>query len=204
MSLITRTAKGEKLTIEEMDGNLTYLEANGFVDGEYRFQSDDTDNTINASGDITFSRNYIGTGGVIAETLAFEPTSSFSLGNQPAPGTYSIGTVTDGDGSGLKVEVTVELVMAENVITGVTVVDGGTGYAEGDTITISTKQLGSISSADITYTLTADDVDADARNEVSISTTGVYIQNLPTEDPGKAGFLWVDTENDNVLKVSQG
>ena len=35
MSLITRTAKGSKLTIAEMDGNLTYLASSSFQDGVY-------------------------------------------------------------------------------------------------------------------------------------------------------------------------
>jgi len=32
----------------------------------------------------------------------------------------------------------------------------------------------------------------------------VYIPNLPTSDPGVVGQLWIDTENGDVLKVSQG
>ena len=35
MALVTRTEKGSKLTIEEMDGNLTYLQSSSFNDGVY-------------------------------------------------------------------------------------------------------------------------------------------------------------------------
>jgi hypothetical protein len=36
MSLITRTGKGSKLTIEEMDGNINTLASASLVDGVYR------------------------------------------------------------------------------------------------------------------------------------------------------------------------
>lgn len=206
MPLITRTAKGEKLTIEEMDGNLTYLESNGFVNGQYISISDDRlfENLISISGnnDISITRTYFGTGAVIAETLAFEPTGSASIRERPKDGTYKISTTTDGNGVDLFVAVKV----VANAIVSVSPADGaeGSGYAAGDTITINMKQLGATTELFSSYTLQAEDVDGEVSNTFQILTDGIAITNLPTSEPQILGRLWVDTANGFVLKVSQG
>jgi hypothetical protein len=86
MPLITRQEKGTKLTIQDMDGNLTYLQSNGFVDGEY-------------------SQTLIGTGeiiGTIGDTIQFSnPIDSGTVG------TYTVSPTTDGSGTGAQFELVV-------------------------------------------------------------------------------------------------
>ena len=87
MPLITRTEKGSKLTIQEMDGNLTYLESNGFVDGVYS-------QTVEGTGEI------IGTfGGTIQYS---NPIDSGTVG------TYTVSPTTDGSGTGAQFELVVD------------------------------------------------------------------------------------------------
>lgn len=202
MKLITRTAKGEKLTIDEMDGNLTYLESNGFVDGQYSSISDDGlfENLITVSGNdaISITRTYYGTGAVIAGTLAFEPTGSASISilERPQDGTYKIATTTDGNGVDLFVAVEV---VANAIVSVAPAGEGGSKYAAGDTITIDMKQLGAVNSLASSYTLQAEDVDGEVSNTFQISTDGIVITNLPTSDPGKQGMLYND---EGTLKIS--
>ena len=212
MSLITRTGKGSKLTIEEMDGNLTYLESNGFVDGVY--------SQTTGSGAII---------GELNDTITY--TSPLT---DAAVGTYTIqGLETDGDGEGAEFEI-------EVIDTGrskefdsstFTIIKEGSGYATGDVLIIENTTIGGTSevtelfleegSVDITettITVTSDQLQIESNNlqigsssEVNILTpfitlglkSGVIfsIQGLPTEDPVNDGQLWNDSGS---LKISAG
>jgi hypothetical protein len=226
MSLITRTGKGSKLTIEEMDGNLTYLESNGFVDGEY-------------------SQTLIGTGAVLQmqpQLLAFD--ASIGLYKNISP--------TGGSGTGLIVDV--EIIDGEQggKFAEYIIVDGGSGYAVGDTVSIQNTDIGGITGTTDSE-LTEDDVDGTTtstitvtNNDITLNTTtltvpgsinvdgeittsniyanqgnftnGVFAENLlivsnlfgdtninfgtlPTTDPAKPGQLWNDSGS---LKISAG
>jgi len=131
MSLITRTEKGSKLTIAEMDGNLTYLESNGFVDGEY-------------------AQTLIGTGVV--------GSMSPQLANAAAVGVYENISPTGGSGTGLIVDVEVtapggRASLAANYI----IVNGGSGYQAGDIVSIQNTDIGGTAGT-IDRELFADDV----------------------------------------------
>jgi hypothetical protein len=134
MSLITREEKGSKLTIAEMDGNLTYLESNGFVDGEY-------------------SRTTQGTGAV----LQMQPQGALDS----AEGIYENISPTSGSGTGLIVDVEIASggrgglaayfsIVDVEIIDGerggkfaeYIIVDGGSGYAVGDTVSIQNTDIG--------------------------------------------------------------
>ena len=212
MSLITRTGKGSKLTIEEMDGNLTYLESNGFVEGVYSQMA--------------------GSGAIIGE-LNDTITYTSPLANA-AVGTYTIQPETDGDGEGAEFEI-------EVIDTGrslsfdlstFTIINGGSGYATGDVLIIDNTTIGGTSEEtelfleegsvdDITattITVTSDQLQIGSSNlqigitnEVSILAPNItlglkpdvifLIQGLPTEDPLNTDQLWNDSGS---LKISAG
>jgi hypothetical protein len=117
MSLITRTEKGSKLTIAEMDGNLTYLQANGFVDG-------------------TYSQLTEGTGAVLS-------INNEEL-EDAAEGTYENISPTGGSGTGLVVDITVN---TGRGIVGIVqkIVNGGIGYESGETVTVQNTDIGGVS-----------------------------------------------------------
>lgn len=231
MSLITRQAKGSKLTIQDMDGNLTYLESNGFKDGEY-------------------SQGTESAGAVL------EMSPQAALG--AVPGLYTNISPTSGSGTGLVVDVEILDEGRGALTANFTIVNGGTGYQVGDTVTIPISEVGgeagelvrqlfegqveegSISSIRVKSDEIILDseqislagnisVDGNISNVVNINalsvnvsgiqavtsfnsqlfvnspfgTTIINFSNLPTSDPGNPGQLWVDTANGHVLKVSQ-
>ena len=57
---------------------------------------------------------------------------------------------TGGSGTGLRVDVTID---AGGAVTGVAIVSGGTGYAQGDTVTCPAANLGTGATADLTLTI---------------------------------------------------
>ena len=221
MSLITREEKGSKLTIAEMDGNLTYLESNGFVDGEY-------------------SRTTQGTGAV----LQMQPQS---LDFDASIGLYENISPTGGSGTGLIVDV--EIIDGERggKFAEYIIVDGGSGYAVGDTvsiqntdiggttgttdreledgdvdvtttstvtidsnITISTPSLTISGSIVVTDTLQCDNISGTNISgqtlsvltggpSLSISVFGLQLSSLPTTEPVFPGYVWNDSGS---LKIS--
>jgi hypothetical protein len=114
MPLITRQEKGTKLTIQDMDDNLTYLQSNGFVDGEY-------------------SQTLIGTGAV----LQMQPQAALNA----SIGVYENISPTGGSGTGLIVDVEIANTGRGNGAT-YTIVDGGSGYKVGDTVFIQNTDIG--------------------------------------------------------------
>jgi len=231
MPLITRQQKGSKLTIPEMDGNLLYLESNGFVNGQY-------------------SQTLEGTGAIIEiGDLTSEPSGFINA----AEGTYEV-TPTGGSGSGAIFNLVVTGKFGEYSIDfgQSTIVSGGSGYEVGDilevnrldlggedpliieislgegsvdvtqtseilvsenSIVLSTANTNVFGNLDVTGAITANSISAQgiegAANLTGLSVTGspqsiITLNNLPTSDPEALGQLWVDILNGNVLKVSQG
>jgi hypothetical protein len=116
MSLITRTEKGSKLTIAEMDGNLEYLSSSSFQDGVY-------------------SQLTQGTGAVVSIDTTFEPIA--------VVGTYEGIEPAGGSGTGLIVDVEVTATGGRaSLVANYTIVDGGTGYQTNDELTINGVLLG--------------------------------------------------------------
>ena len=222
MSLITREEKGSKLTIAEMDGNLTYLESNGFVDGEY-------------------SRTTQGTGAV----LQMQPQGALDS----AEGIYENISPTSGSGTGLIVDVEIASGGRGGLAAYFSIVDGGSGYAVGDTvsiqntdiggttgttdreledgdvdvtttstvtidsnITISTPSLTISGSIVVTDTLQCDNISGTNISgqtlsvftggpSLSISVFGLQLSSLPTTEPVFPGYVWNDSGS---LKISAG
>jgi hypothetical protein len=188
MPLITRTAKGSKLTISEMDGNLEFLASSSFQDGVYS-------QTVEGNGEISGSFGSV-----------FSFTNLFDSGTE---GTYTVSPTTDGSGTGAQLEITVFSYRAfyRIEIESSLVLNGGSGYAIGDTLTVDLADLGGNAGETVVFTLQSGvdgtktstiEVTAD---EISLSTTKIIFPNLPTTDPGNTGQLWNDSGS---LKISAG
>jgi hypothetical protein len=196
MSLITRIAKGNKLTIAEMDGNLEYLQANGFVDGEY----------TQTGGNIEIRSRIQSTGEVIAEELEFSEIETDAL----VANTYTDIEPTGGSGTGLVVTVEVSG-ESTPTIAQVTVTAGGTGYQPGDVVSIATSELGANPSTEsTTVILESSDLSAENQQRILITPTGIFLPDLPTSDPSVEGQLWndsgslkIDSNLSNPLKSAE-
>ena len=234
MPLVTRTGKGSKLTIAEMDGNLTYLQSASFGD----------------SG--SYSQTFIGTGAVLNLTNMSSDPSPLVDG---AVGIYTV-SPTGGVGSGLQLSLRVIEDRGSNIFdfANSTIIDGGLGYVDNDEVEISSDDVGgtlnepiilylgeestsitktstiTVTTGSITFNSTALYItgSVSAQGEIAAGTlssqnifgsatletinvnntqggsTAVTFENLPTSDPQVAGQLWVDAGNSYVLKVSQG
>jgi hypothetical protein len=169
MSLITREEKGSKLTIAEMDGNLTYLESNGFVDGEY-------------------SRTTQGTGAV----LQVQPQGALDS----AEGIYEGISPTGGSGTGLIVDVEVEDTGRGNLAF-YTIINGGSGYAVGDTVSIQNADIGGT-------TGTTDRKLEDGDVDVTTTSTVTIGSNITISTPSLTvtGFINVDGEITTTSNIS--
>lgn len=225
MSLITRQEKGSKLTIQEMDGNLEYLQSNGFVDGKY-------------------SQTVIGTGAILFMNSQLVADATIGIYENISP--------TSGSGTGLIVNVEITSGKKDDLGVKYIIVDGGLGYAVGDTVSIQNTDIGGTSGTtdrelfdgdvDVTTTSTitvtnnnialdtesltvkgpiyaASDIDAQGSIQASFGTflngistnqllvlnydkdTVVNFSNLPTTDPIVLGQLWNDSGS---LKISAG
>ncbi len=210
MSLTTRTAKGSKLTIAEMDGNLTTLDNQSFKDGVYSITSGSRTDSITAlaSGSIEIKSIIPSTGEVIASELVFLPTEFET--DTIVDGTYTDITPTGGSGTGLVVTVvvatrppTIEDPSPSPSISSVEVTAGGTGYHPDDVVSIATSELGAEepSTESTTVTLESGDLSATNQQRILMTPTGISIPDLPIEDPNVAGQLWNDK---NTLKISAG
>jgi len=194
MAIVTRTAKGSKLTIAEMDGNLTTLNNQSFKDGVYTITSGSRTDSITAlaSGNIEIKSLLAGDGSVTAKTLTFSPTSFEE--DIIVAGTYPGVQPTGGSGTGLTVTVVVVSGDLGVIIQSVTVTDGGTGYESGDTVSIATSELGADPSTEdpTTYELKAEDLNLTQQQRILMTPTGIFMPDIPTSDPQVAGQLWVD------------
>jgi len=206
MPIVTRTGKGSKLTIAEMDDNLTTLDNQSFKDGVYTITSGSRTDSITAlaSGSIEIKSSQEGDGSVTTETLGFIP-KNFEI-DTIVVGTYTGVQPTGGNGTGLTVTVVVALEGDEGeelpTITSVTVTDGGTGYELGDVVSIATSELGadpSSESAEVEFK--AGQLNLDQQQRILMSPTGISMPDLPTLDPEDKGQLYV---SEGFLAVSSG
>ena len=201
MSLITRTGKGSKLTIEEMDGNINTLASASLVDGVYTITSGSRTDSITAlaSGSIEIKSIIPTTGEVIVETLEFDP---LTFKDAIVPGKYVEVQPTGGSGTGLVVTVTVDLKPA---IESVEVTDGGTGYQPEDVVSIATSELGANPSTEsTTATLYSKELSAESQQRILMTPTGISMPDLPERDPEVEGQLWVDPRDGAYVKRSRG
>jgi hypothetical protein len=172
MSLITRTAKGSKLTIAEMDGNLTYLQSNGFVDGVY-------------------SQTVIGTGAV----LQMQPQAALNA----SIGVYENISPTGGSGTGLIVDVEIANTGRGNGAT-YTIVDGGSGYNVGDTVSIQNTDIGGTPASGTTNRLLLDgDVDVTSTSTITVTEDEI---NLSTTTISVTGSIESDSSITTVGNIS--
>ena len=199
MAIVTRTAKGSKLSIAEMDGNLTTLNNQSFKDGVYTITSGSRTDSITAlaSGSIEVKSLLAGDGSVTAETLTFSPT--FFETDTIVAGTYTGVQPTGGNGTGLTVTVVVNALLN---IQSVTVTAGGSGYEANDEVSIATSELGADPSTEsTTVELGAEQLSLDQQQRILMTPTGISMPDLPTSDPRVAGQLYNVT---GELKISVG
>jgi hypothetical protein len=189
MSLVTREEKGSKLTIAEMDGNLTTLDNQSFKDGVYS-------QTVEG-GEII---------GTFGNTIKF-----IEVLDSGTAGTYTVSPTTDGSGTGAQFELVVDESRGAFIINGSlsSVLNGGSGYAVGDTLTVDLMDLGGNMGETVVFTLQAGGVTVTktstitvTEDEINLSTTTISLSvNLPTTDPVVEGQLWNDK---GFLKISAG
>lgn len=204
MSLITRTGKGSKLTIEEMDGNINTLASASLVDGVYTITSGSRTDSITAlaSGSIEVKSFSAGDGSVTAESLTFDPTTFET--DTIVVGTYTGIQPTGGSGTGLTVDVVVNDRGGGPEIASTTVTAGGSGYISLDVVSIATSELGAETSTEsTTCKLYAEDLNIDQQQRILMTPTGISMPDLPESDPDVAGQLWVDPAAGYAVKRSR-
>jgi hypothetical protein len=175
MPLITRQEKGTKLTIQDMDGNLTYLQSNGFVDGEYL-------QTVIGTGEII---------GTIGDTIQFSnPIDSGTVG------TYTVSPTTDGSGTGAQFKLVVDESRGAFIIDGnlSSVLNGGSGYAVGDTLTVDLMDLGGNMGETVVFTLLAGGVDDTKTSTITVTEDQIQLSTTTIELRGSI-------ESDSSIKT---
>lgn len=205
MAIVTRTGKGSKLTISEMDGNINTLASASLVDGVYTITSGSRTDSITAlaSGSIEIKSFEEGDGSVTAGSLTFSPTSFET--DTIVEGNYIGIQPTGGSGTGLTVTVRVQDLGEGPAIISVTVTAGGTGYETGDVVEIATSELGADSSTEKTTSeLGAEQLNLDQQQRILMTPTGISMPDLPELDPRVVGQLWIDTSAGNAVKRSRG
>lgn len=161
MPLVTRSGKGSKLTIAEMDGNLEYLESNGFVNGAY-------------------TQTYIGTGAIIdVSGISVDPNPIIDA----ALGTYTVSPI-GGGGSGAQLEVVVEEAKGQLVLTVLSVINGGLGYEANDVLTFSSNDVGGTLDETISLTLDITSVDVTVSSSISVGTDSITLDTTTLEVTG--------------------
>lgn len=210
MPIVTRTGKGSKLTIAEMDGNLTTLNNQSFQNGVYTVLKTTATAAQTSSISIDSSTNNIilshiiaNNGAITSELLDFSP-ATFET-DTIVIGTYE--NVTPSGGSGTGLVVTVEVIDDRGVpsISSVTVTERGLGYAKDDVLEIPTSALGADPSTEsASYTLLDGDFVRNQNVTFTVRYDGITASGLPGSDPAAAGQLWVDSAANYVIKVSQG
>ena len=206
MAIVTRTGKGSKLTIAEMDGNINTLASASLVDGVYTITSGSRTDSITAlaSGSIEVKSIIPSTGEVITEQLASLASPTTFETDTILVGVYEDVQPTGGSGTGLTVNVTVSNLGEGPFIRFVTTTNGGTGYLPEDKVYIATSELGADPSTESTeITLGIADISPTSQQRLLMTPTGISLPDLPTEDPGIAGQLWYGSES-GALYVSLG
>ena len=167
MALITRTSKGSKLTIQDMDNNLEYLELNGFVDGEYAQTTQGIPSQLG-----------------IGEIIDLSQLTSNNISTPGATGSYTVSPTTDSDGVGAEFELVI-VSNLEGMLGGLqidydasSIISGGSGYAAGDTLTILGTDLGGpdVLIKDQPPTLQFNITEASLDTVPAVPSTKTYIQ----------------------------
>jgi hypothetical protein len=193
MPLITRQEKGTKLTIQDMDGNLTYLQSNGFVDGEYSQTVEGTGEIIGTFDTIQFIG---GTIQFIGGTIQFSnPLDSGTVG------TYTVSPTTDGSGTGAQFKLVVNIQKGAFAIDGSLslVLNGGSGYAVGDTLTVDLMDLGGNMGETVVFTLLAGGVDDTKTSTITVTEDEI---NLSTTTISVTGSIASDSSITTVGNIS--
>jgi hypothetical protein len=197
------------LDTEKTKTNLvTYIESSngqGFEDGVFSIKNKNGDiSTITVTNSSLTLESKTGDGIITSEVLEFSPLS-FLTGQQPIDGKYKIfEPETSGSGTGLVLIVTVTTPPKSKfgAISNVEVADGGKDYGVGDTLKISTEQLGG-KTGEVNYsTLTLKESDMEnpiLKQSIVITPESISLPNLPTTSPVEGGVLW---NNDGVLSIS--
>lgn len=169
MSLTTRTAKGSKLTIQEMDGNLTYLESNGFVNGEY-------------------SQTLIGTGAVLSLSPQLAPDATI--------GKYTGISQSGGSGTGLIVNVEI-FEGGKGLQATYTIVDGGSGYQVGDTVSTQNTDIGG-SEGSIESSIFDDDLDVTTTSTITVTNNDITLNTTTLTVTGSINVDGVISTTSNI------
>jgi hypothetical protein len=170
MSLITRTAKGSKLTIAEMDGNLEFLASSSFQDGVYS-------QTVIGIGDII---------GTIGDTIEFSnPLDSGTAG------TYIVSPTTDGSGTGAQFELVVFESRGAFAIDGSlsAVLNGGSGYAVGDTLTVDLMDLGGNDGETVEFGLLDGGVNETKTSTITVTEDEINLSSTTLTVTGAVEFF---------------
>jgi len=202
MAIVTRTGKGSKLTIDEMDGNINTLASASLVDGVYTITSGSRTDSITAlaSGSVEIKSFLAGDGSVTSFDLYFSPTTFET--DTIVVGTYTGIQPTGGSGTGLTVTVLVTDRGGGPEIASVTVTAGGSGCEIEDIVSIATSELGADPSTESAEArLKADQLNSGQQQRILMTPTGISMPDLPEEDPSVAGQLW---NASGGLKISPG
>ena len=166
MAIVTRTGKGSKLTIAELDGNFTQLQSSSFQDG-------------------TYSQTLDGTGAIV-QLIGMRQTVLES----GSVGTYVVSPTTSGTGIGASLQ----LVTTEDrgqLSIGLplsSILDGGTGYASGDEIYVPYTDLGSVGSGSLTLTLADANISIDKSSVITATPASLSLSNA-VGDPALDGAI---------------
>ena len=141
----------------------------------------DNPSTLIAPGD-----NFDEPGDGVAETV----TAGAYAGQGTQNGTHTVDP-TGGSGTGLRLNVVID---AGGAITGVTIVNGGTGYAANDSVTVAAAGLGTGAVLDLTVTINTvsnDNIAVDSVKDwytnTTIGTTGLKLSAVGPR-PGTSEF----------------
>jgi len=153
MPIVTRTGKGSKLTIAEMDGNFTQLQSSSFQDG-------------------TYSQTLDGTGAIIQLAGIRQPSVASG-----SAGTYVVSPTTSGTGVGASLQLVIigtRLPLTLSLSSS-SILDGGTGYASGDEIYVPYTDLGSAGSGSLTLTLADANISIDKSSVITATTASLSL-----------------------------
>ena len=166
MSLITRTGKGSKLTIEEMDGNINTLASASLVDGVY---------------------SKITPGGGLSDLPTLSESETYPFTNAEA-GEYVVNNITtNGNGSGLVLNIVIQE-RRPNEFTflydGSTYVESmGMGYQTDDELYIPYSSIGGTGTD--TFTMVVDSVTQEIENSITVTNNALTIKTTN----GDGGFI---------------
>ena len=165
-----------------MDGNLTTLQSSSFQDGVYS-------QTVIGAGEII---------GTLGDTIKFDlPLVSGT------EGTYTVSPTTDGSGTGAQFELVVDEERGEIIIdTSLSsVLNGGSGYAVGDTLTVDLIDLGGNMEEKVVFTLQPGGVNVTKTSTIAVTEDEI---NLSTTTISLTGSIESDSSITTVGNITGG